>query len=196
MKKITVLLAGLVLFCSSTLFAEKFDWSQCWCNYGAGIEKGDKLLSVDIGLNADVLPTFSLENWFVPSFLVDFQIAQPIGKLPFTFGGYVGYNIQGCKGYTVTIGEISETFGDYVNHNIYFGGTAAYHVKLPPKKLDVYVTTRIGGVIRLYNKNMGLVPFKFDFAETIGASWYFSDNFGVNAEFGYPLNKIGVIFKF
>ena len=30
--------------------ADDFDWSQCWCNYGGGIEDGDWLLTVDGGL--------------------------------------------------------------------------------------------------------------------------------------------------
>ena len=40
MKKIKALLIGLVLSLSAPVFASDFYWSQCWCNYGAGIEKG------------------------------------------------------------------------------------------------------------------------------------------------------------
>ena len=39
MKKFKALLIGLILSVSAPAFAGDFDWSQCWCNYGAGIEK-------------------------------------------------------------------------------------------------------------------------------------------------------------
>ena len=49
-KKLITLFASVVLLCSTSLFAGDFDWSKCWCNYGAGIQKGDKTLAVDAGI--------------------------------------------------------------------------------------------------------------------------------------------------
>ena len=48
MKKITLLAAIMVLFCGTALSAKSFDWSECWCNYGGGIKKGDFIVNVDV----------------------------------------------------------------------------------------------------------------------------------------------------
>ena len=45
MKKFKVLAVLAALFCCTTAYAKDFDWSQCWCNYGGGIEKGDFIVS-------------------------------------------------------------------------------------------------------------------------------------------------------
>ena len=47
MKKFTVVAALMVLFCGTALSAKSFDWSECWCNYGGGLEKGDFVVNVD-----------------------------------------------------------------------------------------------------------------------------------------------------
>ncbi|MBO4320476.1 MAG: hypothetical protein J5857_08405 [Treponema sp.] len=47
-KKFLAVFASLFVFGSVSSFA--FDWSQCWCNYGGGVEKGDLILHVDAGL--------------------------------------------------------------------------------------------------------------------------------------------------
>ena len=74
-KKIKTLLVALVMLCSSSAFAKDFDWSKCWCNYGAGIEKGDVLLSVDAGLPWDFFTPFNLGSWAIPPVAVDLQVA-------------------------------------------------------------------------------------------------------------------------
>lgn len=160
MKKLKAILLGFALCMAAPLVAEDFDWSQFWCNYGAGIEKGDMLLSADVGI-----------GWlsFYPTVYVDFEIAQPIWKLPFTFGGYASVRPFGGFGLSV-------------------GGSAAYHVMLPPKNLDVYLGLKIGIDI--------LPTIWFTPGFNIGASWYFTDKIGVNLELGYPGTRAGVIFKF
>ena len=85
MKKIKALLIGLVLSFSAPVFASDFDWSQCWCKYGAGIEKGDMLLSVDAALPWDFFDTINANGWAVPHVIADFEIAAPIWKLPWLF---------------------------------------------------------------------------------------------------------------
>lgn len=193
MKKIKALIAALFVLCSSSLFADDFDWSQCWCNYGAGIKQGDKLLSVDFGIDYDYVSLIGNGYWGLPTAVVDFEIAQPIWKLPFTFGGYAGYRLSGYKNDDLDLNIVSST--------LYFGGTAAYHVQLPPKNLDVYVATKLGFWLGLTNadkefKEYAPKSFWIDIGEVMGASWYFNDSFGINLELGYPINKFGIIFKF
>lgn len=185
MKKIKALLAALVLMCCAPLAADDFDWSQCWCNYGAGIKEGDMILSVDGGFSLPYLGYIgSTSYWFSPSVFADFQVAQPIWKLPFSFGGYLGFDANGYK---------SSAGNSYAYSNLYTGGIVSYHVMLPPEKLDVYASTKLGVVMRFSTD--GMLP-TFDIGQTIGASWYFTDLIGVNLEFGYPMTKFGVVFKF
>lgn len=187
MRKIKGLLAAIILICSASLFADDFDWSKCWCNYGAGIEQGDMLLSVDGGINFTSLANATNTNfWFTPSAVVDFQIVQPIWVLPFSFGGYLGYDAYGYR-YDVYGSEVT-----YSVNNIYVGGTIAYHVMLPVDKLDVYATTKLGARVAIANSGYGT----FDFGTTLGASWYLTDLIGLNVEFGIPVSKFGVVFKF
>lgn len=182
-----VVIAIAMLFTANVYAESDFDWSQCWCNYGAGIKEGDKILSVDGGLS--VHPNFYVGNGygFIPTVIVDFEVAKKIWKLPFTFGGYAGFDSAWQRDV-------------YVSNNIYAGGSATYHIMLPPKSLDVYATTKVGFVINSYvdKAHTGAHgnPFAPDFATNIGASYYFSDNFGVNLEFGYPFQKFGLQFKF
>ena len=182
MKKIKALLIGLVLSFSAPVFASDFDWSQCWCNYGAGIEKGDMLLSVDAALPWDFFDIINANGWAVPHVIADFEIATPIWKLPFTFGGYAGVSFWGNK--------------DFSHTAVLAGGGATYHVRMPPKNLDLYSGLKIGVKFDISNEYDNGIRFNPDWGYNIGASWFFSDSFGVNVEFGFPSSKAGVVFKF
>lgn len=72
MKKLRAVLAALLLFTSASAFADDFDWSQCWCNYGAGIEAGDMLLAVDGGISWSIFDAFNSGGWTIPYVLADF----------------------------------------------------------------------------------------------------------------------------
>jgi len=197
MKKLSFLAILMFLLCGTSLSAKDFDWSECWCNYGGGIEQGDFIVNVDGGLYfSDFAYALAYDDfWFIPPVMVEVQYAQPIWKLPFTFGGYAGIRAYGYKYETREDGRWVKKTDAYCA--LFFGGEAAYHVQLPPEALDVYVVTRIGGNIPFVKPgNSAWVPDYFHVGEAIGANWFFSDFFGVNAEFGYPFSKIGVTFKF
>ena len=187
MKKIKVLAVLLALICCSSVYAKDFDWSECWCNYGGGIEKGDVILNLDGGLYYTDLAYASRQNfWMVPPLMAELQFAAPIWKLPFTFGGYAG-----IRGYGYQYPGYSSSY-----FATFFGGEAAYHIMLPPEGLDVYVITRVGLSIPFVSNSNEWLSELFQFGEAIGASWYFGKNFGLNLEFGYPFSKFGVSFKF
>lgn len=187
MKKIMkVMVVAITMMLSSFAFADDFDWSKCWCNYGGGLKEGDKTLTIDGGMSWGYLNLLNA-GWAIPDIVVDFQFAKPIWKLPFTFGGYVGFSSYGVKNW------------NQKHSNIYSGAEAAYHVMLPPKDLDVYAITRIGLMIDMYKEgaNAKANPlFYSHWGEALGASYHFSETFAVNAELGYPVNKVGVQFKF
>lgn len=177
MKKLKAILLGFALCMAAPLVAEDFSW----VNYGAGIEKGDKLLSVDASLGWGDFAYFGGGVFYTPWVYGDFQIAVPLGSinLPFTFGGFVGANF---------------VLGNYFSVDLALGGSAAYHIRLPLDKFDLYAGLKIG--LRLYLGNWYYRKVGIDWGLNIGASYFFSDAFGVNVELGYPGFKGGVIFKF
>ncbi len=195
MKKRSLIAALIVLLCGTSLSAKSFDWSQCWCNYGGGIEKGDFIVNVDAGLlYSDFVYTGYDGYWCLPPIMVEVQYAQPIWKLPFTFGGYAAIRGYGFRYTTYENGLLVNKETKYLG--LIFGGEVAYHIMLPPKNLDLYAITRIGGGVPFVTPGIFWTPDYFHFGEAIGAYWYFGKNFGLNLEFGYPFSKFGVSFKF
>ncbi len=191
MKRFKLFAVIAALFCCSSLYAKDFDWSQCWCNYGAGLKQGNMLVTIDGGLWYNDLSYWGYKNaWVLPPVMVEVQYAQPIWKLPFTFGGYAG--LRGY-GWETPEGNRAKYLG------FFFGGEVEYHVMLPPENLDVYAVTRIGAGIPLARPDAnGWTADPSDFFHTagaIGASWFFNKKTGINLEFGYPMTKFGVIFK-
>ena len=194
MKKFIVVAALMVLFCGTALSAKSFDWSECWCNYGGGLEKGDFVVNVDTGF---VFNDFSRAAsygsfWFVPPVIVEVQYVQPIWKLPFTFGGYAGLHAYGYEYYDAKAKENKTAKNIWA----FFGGEAAYHIQLPPEQLDLYASTRIGGSVPFVSHGSVSPADCFHVGGAMGANWFFTDFFGVNLEFGYPFSKFGVTFKF
>lgn len=191
MKKFKILFAAVLMMCSTAAFADDFDWSKCWCNYGAGLKDGDSTLVIGGGVPLDFF-AYLRGGWAIPEVMVDYQKMVKLGELPFAFGGYASYQSYGVKGDGYK----------WANHYLRAGVEAAYHVMLPPEKLDVYVVTRAGLSMEFYNDVVnGKVADKHaypyvHFGEAIGGSWYFSDKMAVNAEIGYPLQKVGILFKF
>jgi len=195
MKKSSFIAILLLILSGTALSAKDFDWSECWCNYGGGIEKGDVIINIDGGLYySDFAYAVNDGFGFIPPVMVEVQFAQPIWKLPFTFGGYAGLRAYWFNYNTYELGRLVEKKASY--WGIFFGGEAAYHIMLPPENLDVYVVTRIGGSVPFVKPGYFWDPDYFHFGEAIGAYWYFGKNFGLNLEFGYPFSKFGVSFKF
>ena len=185
-KKIITLFASIILLCGTSLFASDFDWSTCWCNYGADIEKGDKILTVDAGIPWTYFEAFNTGGFAIPEIIIDFQVACPIWKLPFTFGGYGSFGFE------------SYHYGNDVYSHVLTtaGASATYHIKMPPKQLDLYTGLKSGVRIDWSKYYSSGHDIGFDYGFNIGASWYFSKTFGLNLELGYPINKFGMVFKF
>lgn len=192
MKKFTLLAALMVLFCGANLSAKSFDWSECWCNYGAGIKEGDFIVNVDGGLwYSDFGYSVHDGFWFIPPVMAEVQYAMKIWELPFTFGGYAG--MRGY-GYSYKNAENEDVSAKYFG--VFFGGEASYHIQLPPEGLDLYATTRIGANIPFVKPGKHWTPDYFQFGQAFGANWFFNDTVGINLEFGFPFSKFGVALKF
>lgn len=195
MKKIKCLLISLIMLASSSLFAKDFDWSQCWCNYGAGIKPGTISIDFAIGINDDFLRPFdnSPQNWAIPYLDASFDIALPIWKLPLSWGGFFGANFGGGHG----------DYWEYSMFYAHFGGQVKYHVMLPVKNLDVYAGVRLGATLgRTVTKTYGeersdTSGSGFHWSTFLGAHYYLNNTFGFVLEFGYPVwAKTGVSIKF
>lgn len=173
---------AIFFFVATPNFAKDFDWSQCWCNYGGNIQKGDKELTIATGLPWDFFYPFNHGGWALPYITVDFQVAQPIWKLPFTFGGFASADFH----------ESDKVF----HSNFTTGASIFYHIQLPPQNLDVYAGNRIGIKLlfsKVYENGLNI---HFDWGGVLGANYFFSKDFGVNLELGFPVNRVGVVFKF
>lgn len=195
MKKLTIFALLVVLFCGTALSAKDFDWSECWCNYGGGVEKGDLIINLGGGFYYSDLDYAKYDDfWFIPPAMVEVQFAQPIWKLPFTFGAYAGFHGYHYNYNTLENGKTVKK--DAYFWGTFFGGEAAYHIMLPPDGLDLYAVTRVGGSIPFVKPGSYWEPDYFHVGEAIGATWYFGKVFGLNLEFGYPFSKVGVSFKF
>ena len=204
MKKIfkSLIVAVASLLISSTAFAKDFDWSECWCNYGAGLKEGDIILNLGTSISYTHFESgFSSDSWNLP--IVDFSLETPvkIGPCPFTFGGGFSWNNNGLKnnydwGTIKTVYNVFDTYG-----------VVKYHFMFPPTQLDLYAGTKAG--ISFSSARVVKSPENgneessinfgtgFYFNEFAGATWYFNKGFGVNAEIGFPvITSIGVTFKF
>lgn len=188
MKKIVKVLVALVasLFVSSAAFADDFDWSQTWCNFGGGIEPGHVI--VDAGIGVPIRPVVPmLGGYSIPSVEASVEVPVKIGPCPFSFGGAVAWNMYGYKEW-YTVNAIDVT------------ALAKYHFMFPPKQLDLYAGMKLGVSLNFqnlvgYNSTSFLCGFYG--SGFIGASWYFTDAFGVNLEIGAPtIIRAGVSFKF
>lgn len=199
-KSFKVFLAALVMAIAVPASASAFEWSECWCNYGGRLEKGDVIVNVGTGLwEPDVGFWNYYDSWFFPTTMVEVQVAQPIWKLPFTFGGYAGYRAFGYKvvdHHEWIDGRLVPVYNNYAYCGLFLGGEAAYHIQFPPEGLDLYVVTRLGASIPFINPgNLGFFDY-FNHGEALGANWYFGDTFGVNLEVGYPMLKAGISLQF
>ena len=196
-RKIKTLLTALVMLCAVPAFAKDFDWEDCWCNYGAGIKEGDMIINVGGGFDYLGLPYMSQRQyWFIPTSMVDLQFAVKMGQLPFTFGGYAGMGAFGYEYLDSYDRDLSPVYKSFYCYNLFTGAEAAYHVMLPPENLDVYGIARLGVNVPLHNESSSYTPTYVDWGTAIGATWYFGNVFGVNAEIGFPVTKIGVSLKF
>ena len=194
MKKFKGLFLAIMMLFSAPAFAADFDWSQCWCNYGAGITPGTMSADISLGFNDNFFDPFDLKNgWSLPYIEGSFDVAYPIWKLPFSWGGFFGVNIGGA----------SSDVAKYSMFVMNFGGQIRYHIMLPIEKLDVYTGIRLGAKIAVAKTKVNDVTNKdlsgsgFYWSTFIGAHYYLNKTFGFVLEFGYPVwAKTGVSIKF
>lgn len=136
--------------------------------------KGDNIASVTVGygwgFSQRVAYEYGVADWFD-------------GRLTVGVGAAVGNSI------------FFRSYGSY--DKLYVGAVASCHYQFIDK-LDTYVQVGAGFYTGFdgYYDTVNIGP---DFTSSLGARWYFNDNFAVNAEVGYTAGSYfmaGVTWKF
>ena len=150
----------------------------------------EKSVILNFGIGHDFGANIGGNYIYVPPIRLSFDFNAALGekKLPFFFGGLVGFHGRGEK---------RVYFDSYLN----LGFRVGYHFNWAVDNLDTYAVTTTGW--RVYTgdrKNKSFtVGDLFIFDVLIGARWFINDFFGFWAETGYsPFSwfNIGVAFKF
>lgn len=192
MKKLVAIAVALFTMVASV---SAYEWKDCWQNYGGGIKENQFIVNVGAGINSAM---FDGHDFFCPPIEASVEYTKKIWVLPFGFGGFFAYD-----GY---LDKWTQNYVEYAvaENNLYFGGLIKYHAQLPVENLDVYARTYLGAKVNMWEVDNNYDDKKSSDTKTyfysewgLGATWYFSDFFGVNVELGYPtIVKAGVSLKF
>ena len=192
MKKLVVIAVALFTMVASV---SAYEWKDCWQNYGGGIKENQFIVNVGAGINSNMFKGYTS---VFPPIEASVEYTKKIWVLPFGFGGFFAYD-----GYLDKWTQNSVEYA-VAENNLYFGGLIKYHAQLPVENLDVYARTYLGAKVNMLESVNNLEDKKSEPPKTyfysewgLGATWYFSDFFGVNVELGYPtIVKAGVSLKF
>ena len=192
MKKLVAIAVALFTMVASV---SAYEWKDCWQNYGGGIKENQFIVNVGAGINSNMFKGYTS---VFPPIEASVEYTKKIWVLPFGFGGFFAYD-----GYLDKWTQNSVEYA-VAENNLYFGGLIKYHAQLPVENLDVYARTYLGAKVNMLESVNNLEDKKSEPPKTyfysewgLGATWYFSDFFGVNVELGYPtIVKAGVSLKF
>ena len=193
MKKTALIFIFLLIYTTASLSA----WDPSYLTkFPSCTDADDWILNLGIGLDTNF---GSSGNYtYLPSLRLSFDRNAALGdlKLPFFFGGHVGYSGYGFK--------YSNPYVSYswFNHRIPLGFRAGYHFNWGVDNLDTYAVTTAGYILNFYTGDTYNRPGAFGnafFGVNIGARWFISKGFGFWAEAGFSslsVLEIGVSFKF
>ena len=169
----------------------KGDWYN---SYPRQIKEGNLLVNAGIGLDNQLGEDY-LDS-YIPPLEASVEYVYPLADLPFGFGAFMGYSSYTTK-YSI-LGTTWET-----KTNVFYSGAMVnYHFNLVDE-IDLYGSVRTGfDYESVKSKTTGLADestsaFGFHYGMAAGATYYFSDMFGVNAEVGFPtILRVAASFKF
>jgi len=163
--------------------------------YPSCMEEGNWIFNLGVGL-----PYFGgINNRWIPPMRLSFDRNTGLGeqKLPFFFGGIVGYSAWGRK--------LAYLVPAYFVHSLSIGGRFGYHFNWGVDNLDTYAVVTAGMRIPIIDKankaNRRLYVSGYDWVligGSIGARYFITDWFGFWAEVGYTsfsAFEAGVSFK-
>ena len=156
-----------------------------WTAYPDTIEKGNLIINAGVGFGTPLYGDMT-----IPPIIASVDYALPLGGLPFTLGGFFGFNQSkyewSLAGYGYT----------YTYTGMAFGARLGYHPDFGVKNLDTYAALALGyylfGAEAEYTGNWGIIaktePAKYDtfyYGFNLGARYFFTGNIGIWAELGY-----------
>ncbi|MDR2069988.1 MAG: hypothetical protein LBP81_01020 [Treponema sp.] len=197
MKRFTKLLGIIVIGAVIPASAFALDWKA----YPDAIKAGNIIVNAGVGFGTPLYGSMS-----IPPLILSIDYALPIGGIPFTLGGFFGFNQSKYKydyiaGYGYT----------YTYTGTAFGARLAYHPNFGVKNLDVYATFALGyylyGAKAEYTGEwptgtLKTSPAKYDtfyWGGNLGVRYFFTPKIGAWAELGYSaLSYIsaGITIKF
>jgi hypothetical protein len=182
MKNLAKLLA--IVFIGAALPTSAFGVD--WKDYPDPINAGNIIVNVGVGFGTPLYGDTS-----IPPLVLNVDYALPLGGIPFTLGGFFGFNRSKYEwnsglGYDYT----------YTFTGTAFGARLAYHPNFGVKNLDVYTTFALGyylyGGKAEYKGTWGALakpsPDKYDrfyYGFNLGARYFFTPAIGAWAELGY-----------
>ncbi|MCR5217996.1 outer membrane beta-barrel protein [Treponema sp.] len=206
MKKKLFISVMLLAVSAVSVFAagkkKKGDW---WNSYSRAVKENNLLVNAGIGLNGNLGQGGDLDA-YIPPFEASVEYTTMIG-VPIGFGGFIGYTSYRTEESVTAAASSITTVKE--RDVFYFGGLANYHFNLVDE-LDLYAGAKIGLDFKSENKKVtstvsGVTSkvsedddwTSLHFGINAGATYYFSDFFGVNVEAGFPtILRVAASFKF
>jgi hypothetical protein len=155
-----------------------------WKAYPDPIKPGSILLNAGIGFGTPLHGNMS-----IPPLIASVDYALPLGGIPFTLGGFFGFNQS-----KYTYDDPANWGYVYTYTGTAFGARLAYHPNFEVKNLDAYATLALGyylyGAKAKYTGEGGerTSPRNYDtfyYGFNLGARYFFASNIGAWAELGY-----------
>ncbi len=164
--------------------------------YPESFSKDDIVIQVGVGL----MHTGVYGDTVVPPICVSMDFAKPIGGLPFSIGGYVGY-AQSEEKFDLFIYSYKATFTYYI-----LGARVAYHFNFKVKSLDTYAGVLTGYSVVSVDEKVSGTGYPgtssgsnyFNVGGFAGARYFFTPNLAGFAEIGYGISilSFGLTYKF
>ena len=189
-----------LLFVSFASYAKETTAEDIFFNYGGTVEEKQFIIKAGVGVDFDFIGA----SLYIPPVGLSAEYTVKCGVAPLGFGLELDYAHR-----TYTRRYYDYVYSDYYDYKSFYNywhilTFANYHINVPVEKLDVYAGLKIGALISSYqNTYAGTtndpadVSGSFEIGAVAGATWYFSEAFGVNLELGYPfLAKASATFKF
>lgn len=209
MKKLLIAAAILLAATFSLNAQDGGSGAVDFTSFGGKVESGNIIVDAGIALDTGFIGTL---GYYIPRVSVSGEYALQCGPAPLSFGLEIAYMGSRSQYFYTTAGATGNRVMD-THNNLFFNLIVNYHINiLAVDNLDVYAGPRLGLRLDIVNHTdhhydpaiggyidnttVNTLPL-FDAGGVIGATWYFSDSFGVNAEVGFPVFlRGGVTFKF
>lgn len=159
-------------------------------------KKGSVTVNLGVGIGNDYKGDYKYYNsgsGFGTKAALEFGIWQA-GPGVISMGAEVGGTFSNSSN--------NGNYKDFRSRTVVIAGRSAWHYGWKVSGLDTYAGVSAGAGFHHYDYNRGSQYYKNDdvipaFGGFVGASYFFTPNFGVNVEAGYDITNIqaGIIFK-